>query len=363
MKKLLIILLILSTMVYGAVVPSTFYDTTRALGMGGAYTAVADDFSMLMYNPANLSKNQPFHISILKLEVEINQQTLDFASWLVNNSSKLGGDFTTWSAADLNRLISSGIFLDVGDNFSVTGINTPLGNFGVGAFLKATANVAVRQEILDVRARLSAKVDVTVPISYGTALNLPLINDAASFLGGGKFGFGATAKLIQRYSYLDDKSILSLSSFDPQDVIKKLTNPQTGYGIDVALNYNLPSWASTFSFVGRDIYTVIGTDTVSTNWVFGYALQPNLIPGVPLTLSLDVNDLFGNTTFMSKVSVGAEVNLIGLAVLRGGFYQGWSSFGVSLFGFLDYANYGVERGLYAGNLEERFHRVSITIGL
>ena len=363
MKKLLIMLLILSTMVYGAVVSSTFYETSRALGMGGAYTAVADDFSMLMYNPANLSKNQPLHISILKLEIEINQKTLDFASWLASNSGKLSGNFTTWSADDLNRLINAGIFLDVGDNFSVTGINTPLGNFGVGAFVKATANVALSQVILDVRARLSALVDVTVPVSYGTVLNLPLINDAANFLGGGKFGLGVTAKLIQRYSYLDNKSILSLSSFDPQDIIKKLANPQTGKGFDLALNYTLPSWASTFSFVGRDVYTVIGTDTVAANWVFGYALQPNLIPGVPLTLSLDVNDLFGSTTFMSKVSVGAEVNLIGLAVVRGGFYQGWSSFGVSLFGFLDYANYGVERGLFAGNLEERFHRVSITLGL
>src|SRR3989339_2147232 len=100
MKKLLTLALVLSTLVYGAVVPSTFYETTRALGMGGAFTSVSDDFSMLMYNPANLSKNQPLHICLLKLEIEINQKTLDFASWLLNNSSKLSGDFTTWSSAD-----------------------------------------------------------------------------------------------------------------------------------------------------------------------------------------------------------------------------------------------------------------------
>jgi len=363
MKKLITLLLVLSAMVYGAVVPSTFYESSRGLGMGGAYTAVADDFAMLMYNPANLSKNQPLHISLLKLEIETNQKTFDFASWLVNNSSKLSGNFTSWSTDDLNRLINAGIFLTVGDNFSVTGINTPLGNFGVGAFVKATANIAVREEILDVKAHLAAKVDVTVPISYGTELNLPGVSDVASILGGGKFGIGATAKLIQRYTTTEDKSILSLSSFDPNDMIKKLANPQTGMGFDLALNYNLPSWASTFSFVGRDLFTTIGSDTVNSNWVFAYALQPNLIPGVPLTISLDVNDLFGSTTLMSKFSLGAEVNLIGIAVVRGGFYQGWSSFGVSLFGFLEYTNYGVERGLYAGNLEERFHRVAITLGL
>lgn len=363
MKKLLVLFFTLAAAAYGAVVPSTFYETSRALGMGGAYTAVVDDFGMLMYNPANLSKNQPLHISLLKLEIEINQKTFDFASWLVDNSSKLSGNFTSWSAADINRLINAGIFLNVGDNFSVTGINTPLGNFGVGAFIKATANVAIREEILDIKAHLAAKVDVTVPISYGTELNLPLISDVSNILGGGKFGFGATVKLIQRYSAVEDKSILSLTSFDPQDIIKKLSNPQTGMGFDLALNYNLPSWASTFSFVGRDLFTTIGTDTVYSNWVFGYALQPKLIPGVPLTISMDVNDVFGSTTLLSKVSVGAELNLIGIAVVRGGFYQGWSSFGFSVFGFLDYANYGVERGLYAGNFEERFHRISITLGL
>src|SRR3989339_104136 len=361
MKKLLTLILVLSTLVYGAVVPSTFYESSRGLGMGGAYTAVADDFSMLMYNPANLSKNQSLHICLLKLEIETNQKTVDFAGWLVNNSDKLSGDFSTWSASDIQQLINAGIFLNVGDNFYVTGINTPIGNFGVGAFAKATANVSVSEEILDIKAHLAAKIDVTVPISYGTQLDM--LNEVGNMLGGGKFGFGATVKLMQRFSTTEDKSILSMASFDPQGMINRLANPQTGYGVDVALNYNLPSWASTFSLVGRDVYSILGTDTIASNWVFGYSLQPNLIPGVPLTIAVDVNDLFGSTTMMKKISLGAEVNLIGLAVVRGGFYQGWVSFGFSLFGFLDYASYGVERGLYAGNFEERFHRISITLGL
>ena len=365
MKKFLVLLVVLSAVAYGAaVVPSSFFESTRGLGMGGAYTAVADDFSMLMYNPGNLSKNQPLHICLLKLEIETNQRTVDFASWLFSNSDKLTGDFKSWSSEDIKRLTNAGIFLNVGDNFSVTGINTPLGNFGVGAFIKATANVSVSDELLDIKAHLAAKVDVTVPFSYGTQLDLPMINDLAnSVLGGGKFGFGATVKLMQRYSMTDDKSLLALSSISPTDMLNKLATPQTGYGVDVALNYNLSSWASTFSLVARDIYSKLGTDSIGSDWVFGYALQPNLIPGVPLTIALDVNDILGSTTLLSKVSIGAEVNLIGLAVLRGGFYQGWSSFGFSVFGFLDYANYGVERGLYAGNFEERFHRVAITIGL
>jgi len=364
MKKLLVLLFAIATVAYGAVVPSTFYETTRALGMGGAFTSVSDDFSMLMYNPANLSKNQPLHICLLKLEIEINQKTFDFASWLIPNMSKLSGDFTSWTAEDLDRLISAGIFLNVGDNFSVTGINTPIGNFGVGAFAKATANATISEEILDIKAHLAAKLDVTVPVSYGTVLDIPMINEVAnSMLGGGKFGIGATVKLMQRFSFVEDTSILSLASFDPAGMLSKMTNPQTGFGFDVALNYNLPSCASTFSLVGRDLFTSLGTDTVNSNWVFGYALQPNLIPGIPVTIALDVNDMFGSTTIMKKISLGAEVNIVGLAVLRGGFYQGWASFGVSLFGFLDYANYGVEQGLYAGNFEQRFHRVSITLGL
>jgi hypothetical protein len=191
-----------------------------------------------------------------------------------------------------------------------------------------------------------------------------MINEITnSMLGGGKFGFGATVKVMQRFSFVEDTSILSLASFDPAGMLSKMTNPQSGLGFDFALNYNLPSWASTFSFVARDLFTSMGTDTVGSNWVLGYALQPNLIPGIPVTIAIDVNDMFGSTTFMKKISLGAEVNVIGLAILRGGFYQGWVSFGASLFGFLDYANYGVEQGLYAGNIEQRFHRVSITLGL
>ncbi|MEI6846210.1 MAG: hypothetical protein WCK36_04090, partial [Candidatus Firestonebacteria bacterium] len=199
---------------------------------------------------------------------------------------------------------------------------------------------------------------------YGTSLSfLPFVNDFAGMLGGGKFGVGATAKIIQRYTATETKSILSLANFDPQDIIKKLANPQTGMGFDVAVNYNLPVIGSTFSLVGRDLFTTIGSDTVNSNWVFGYALQPNLIPGLPMTIALDVNDVFGNTTFMKKFCLGAEVDFIGIAVVRGGFYQGWSSFGVKVLGLIEYSNYGVERGLFAGNVEERFHRIAFTIGL
>ena len=292
MKKLLAIFLLLSAVLSAGVVPSTFQESTRGLGMGGAYTAVSNDFSMLMYNPGNLSKNQPLHICILKLDIETNQRTVDFASLLVSNMEKLEGDFLTWSSEDINRLVTAGIFLNVGDNFSVTGINTPFGNFGVGAFVKATANVAVSEEIFDIKAHLAAKVDVTVPISYGTELNLPGVSDVAAILGGGRFGFGATGKIIQRYTMTEDKSILQLSSISPTDMLNKLTNPQTGFSFDAALNYNLPSWASTFSFVGRDIFSSLGTDTIGSNWVFGYALQPNIIPGIPVTLAVDVNDVF-----------------------------------------------------------------------
>ena len=53
-----------------------------------------------------------------------------------------------------------------------------------------------------------------------------------------------------------------------------------------------------------------------------------------------------------------KIDFIKIFAVRGGFYQGYPSFGLGIGSFLNYATYGVELGKYAGQIEERTHTIS-----
>jgi len=86
--------------------------------------------------------------------------------------------------------------------------------------------------------------------------------------------------------------------------------------------------------------------------------------------AMDVDDLTNTNeklvgqTFFKKVHVGGEYQTKMLS-LRGGFNSGYPSFGVGLNLWLvklDYAFYGDELGMYAGQIVEWNHMISASIG-
>src|SRR3989338_7925440 len=56
-----------------------FYQGLRPLGMGGAFTAVADDENAIFYNPAGMNNIEGFGgVEILNPFVEVSRETIDF---------------------------------------------------------------------------------------------------------------------------------------------------------------------------------------------------------------------------------------------------------------------------------------------
>lgn len=364
LRKFLVLSLILSSIAFSAVRPP-FADGVRPLGMGGTFTALADDYNILMYNPANLSKAKNFQLNIPHIEVETSQKTLDFISYFIDNKDLFSGNLTSWTSATIDKLSSAAIKLNVNTSVSLIGINTPIGNFGTGIFGIVYTNVTTTYDILNINARFESNIDFIVPVSYGTMLEIPGLNqffDTA--LGGGRLGVGGTVKIIERMQLIENRSVFEFAGLDPASMLKKLTTPTMGFGIDLGINYYVPSISSTFSLVAKDLMTTIGTDKVNSAYTFGYALAPNfdfLKSFADLTVGLDVVDIFGTQTIMNKLHLGLEVRLLGFLYLRGGAYQGWTSFGVGLGRVLEYANYGIELGQYPGQIEERQHRICLAL--
>ncbi|MEI7905411.1 MAG: hypothetical protein WCI43_08370 [Candidatus Firestonebacteria bacterium] len=361
MKKILaVILLLIAAVSFAAGPRPAFVDNIRALGLGGTYIALANDSGAQMYNPAGIAKGPAFHIDLLALEMETSQKTVDFIQYFIDNSKLFDGKINSWNATTIDKLTNAGIKLVVADHFSVVGINTPAGNLAFGAYGVVFANISTQYDILNINAKIEADMDAILPITYAGMVDFGLNGILDSFLAGTRLGAGITGKIIQRYHLSETRSAFELSGLQPDKIIAKVKNPLTGYGFDVGANLYMPALGSTFSFVGQDVMTRIGASAVDARWNLGYAFT--LLPGI--TAAVDVYDVFGNLTILNKLHMGAEADLLaGLITIRGGFYQGWPAFGIDLLGFLKYANYGVEVGAYAGQIEERQHRIAICLGL
>lgn len=63
MKKITFLIIVFYSSIANAEIPF-FFEGTRPMGMGGAFTAVADDENAILYNPAGLAKVKESTITI-----------------------------------------------------------------------------------------------------------------------------------------------------------------------------------------------------------------------------------------------------------------------------------------------------------
>jgi len=362
MKKLLAITLILVSAASFAATNAPFANNTRALGMGGAYTAIVNNSDSMMWNPAGTAKGSDFHIDLLDLNIETDQKTVDFLSYFINNSSVFTQPITLWTATTIATLSNANIKLNVSDKFAITGINGffGLGNVAVGAFAIVNANVATSYDILNINAAINGNLDLVGTLNISGMIDYGLNGLFDSILSGTRLGAGVTGKLINRWQMNEVRSAFDISGLDPKTMLNKLSNPVQGYGFDLGVNLYLPAISSTLSFVGKDLFESIGASPVNSSWNLGYGLK--IAQG--FVADVDVYDVLGTSTFLNKLHAGAEIDVLaGIIIIRGGIYQGYPSFGADLFGFIKYADYGVELGTYPGQLENRYHRLSICLGI
>lgn len=334
----------------------------RPLGMGGAFTAVADDYNAFFYNPAPLVYGRG-GFNIFQLAANTNHDTVDFAKWFIDNNSRLtGGDLSTWQKSDLDHISNAKIKI----NAELHAVSFLIPNlfglcaFGTGVFGNILTNVSLDSGVLIPSAKFDVFLDVMVPISIAKEI---------AEIGNGKLAAGATVKIINRRALNENRNALELTALNPTDLLAKAQQSTFGYGLDLGFSYTLPGMSSIVAFAIQDLYTAIGSDKVKSSWDLGYAFKPDwnfaVFSNFIFALDIDsVND--SDITFFNKLHVGMETKFIGLIALRGGLYQGYPGFGVGLdlgiFKF-DFADYGVELGRFPGQLEERNYAFSLTFGL
>ena len=274
-----------------------------ALGMGGAFTAVANDQSATYWNPAGLAKMQGFHLQLPNVQAQITS-TLDWRD-VVDNPPTNADD----RIALLQKLQSGTTSLGVSANMGVSWNNfavfaQPLGE----AELDATkVTFSGDYPTPGSKARIAGAAYAHVGIGYGTTLT-----DGTAV--------GVTLKSVTVKSF-DDTITYTDNAGNYSE--SKVEQDESGLGMDVGyLREVKPD--TDLGIAVRNLFGPSAGDVSPHRQVnIGVAHR---IPAAKLLLAADVRSLFDEPT----INLGVEFRPASALALRAGLYHHNLTLGVGV---------------------------------
>lgn len=345
-----ICLVLSSSTVFAAEFPH-FFQGVRPLGMGGAFTAVADDENALFYNPAGLDKVERWGMGLINPIIEVSESGVDFYSDLSDTDTDQTSEVT-----DLLRDY-------MGENMRVRAALFPhvvMPNFAIGLLAQEQLNLKVDDPAWP-KVNVQSTATGSGHIGYGTGF----FED--------KVRIGLGAKFIKA-SVLDE-TYTSTDISDPNfdTTVEDALYDGTGFGFDAGIIATAPVlFNPSLGVMVQNIGDIdLGDAGVIPQQVnLGVSLSEKFGEGDWFTLTgaadwIDVTEAIEQEDDLNKrLHFGVEASMPVLSV-RGGLYQGYASFGATvdlkLFK-IDYANYAAEVGSYSGINEDRRQVVQVSLG-
>jgi hypothetical protein len=397
MKRLLLFLFLAGAVPAMASEAPAMIRGTRALGMGDALTAIADDQNVFFYNPAGSVQRTGSMVNFLDMSITASKDGIDFYQFIKDNESDLK-NFDTLSSADQIALMDKiqTEMVPLKPSFGVTAPNVsylsgPLFgglHWGAGFFGQVSGRMGFNPIIITPTLYYDVNVDAIPTGNLSVKLkHLPFIP--------GSLGVGANAKWIRRGRVSEEVvETFALDNYEAPPA--QIGN---GFGMDFGTLYQ-PNrrWnvaVSVSDFGGTKIeYDALSaekgfdaqpahTEQINARWNTGVAWTPGRIGwealGIPLhdrlVLAADVRDfanpdskIFSDGGFADTAGthfhLGAEYRWWFLR-LRTGANQGYLTGGVGIdwpMLKLDYAYYADELSPFAGTSRHPAHRLSFTFG-
>lgn len=320
--------------------------SVRALGMGNAFTAVAEQGDAIFYNPAALARNSGVHWTIMDPRIGINgTQALETVTAASSGSTL---------ADKINGLYGKAIWVGGGGKTSFV-----LPNFGVAIYANGDAGFNMQNPAYP-------QMNISYIADYGIA-----IGAAIDFIPK-IWSLGVGVRRLNRTGANIPIGASVLATLDTTSIQAQLKDRGTGYGLDFGSLITIPGPVSpTLAFTIRNA----GTTTFTHDE--GLAAPPSSPAEMSIGAALKVDTLLVSVTpsidyryidrtdiqVGKKIHIGAEFDLP-LISFRAGLYQGYYTAGMSFdMGVLAFsaATYGVELGEYPGQLEDRRYIVQMTL--
>jgi hypothetical protein len=387
-------ILVLSSQGGWAAERPAFIRGVRPMGMGDAFTAVADDQNVFFYNPAGSVQRSGSLTTLLELPVIIGKDLLDAKDFIQDNEDDLSNfdSLTPQRQAQLiNEMDRTVTKLDPRVGVGIINshyISGPMGNrfhWGLGFFGQVEGGFRINTGIVP-----SLDYDINADA-------VPVLHFSKGWVHPwkfpGKVSAGVNLKYIKRGQVKDDRvSFLQLENFDQPPL-----QMGKGYGMDVGLLYQpTDRWnvgLTSLDFLGTKLdYASIDAEkgftakpsrsgTIKPRWNLGLAWTParlglpffGLPTGNRLLLAMDIKDFYNDQsrvllgdgflpdTTWTHVYLGAEYRWWFLRV-RGGANQGYPTFGLGLdipFLKFDYAFFSDEKSRFAGSIKQSSHMLAL----
>lgn len=323
----------------------------RPLGMGGAFTAIADDYNAIFYNPAGLERVEHFGLAIINPSVEAGK-----------NGQELYQDIQDTDFED-TVAVTELLRDHMGERQHVRASFFPhlvKKHFGLGILGQANLDMEVNNPQYP-------EVDTKATVDVGGVLGLGF-----GFLKDKALCLGLTGKYLHREQLQETYTAFQIASTDFEDTFEDDLYKGTGFGFDLGALYTFPILLQ--PSVALVIQNIGGLDLGEAGEI---SQQINLGSSVryqysflDLRAGLDILDLTREVNeeeddLFRRLHMGAEAKLWKRLALRTGLYQGYGSFGLGLDAWIlkfDYACYAEEIGVYAGQRADRRHIIQVALG-
>ncbi len=337
------------------------FPNARLSAVGGPHAALADGISTLFINPAGLASVES-HFRVSELTIRLSGKVFSIANLIIKAAG--GADIlSSPQTLDLLQNIHAGVDVVGPVYFGFAGDGLGFGLYNqTGMEISNTGTTT-----------LSVFLEEKIVLNGGYGFSIPLPEDSGLALD---IGFVMKSFIISRTAA--STSLLQLQDFLSNGVSSFLSNPfrlNSGFGIDAGMRLNIddvlavgltaqniysPYVESVYqditSFAGGGASLSEGYGLLPLYSSIGLLFTPDLSFAEEilseLRLMLDYRDIFGFAThpatadnIILNFGFGAEIVLLDVLSIRGGFSEGLFSagFGIDLGGFrLHTAMFGSE---------------------
>ncbi len=355
------------------------YKSPRAMGMGGAYTAIGGRVDSLFYNPAaliNIPKDKGWEVNLLNLNATASQNSIDFSKDLqdaldtgdLNHDGSSNDDQTKAVNNVIAKYQGKNLHLSVTD-FTSIGRSYDKYAFGVGGLASGMLNAVPHQGFGS-----TGLLEVNANATYGgiAGFSYALIDGLYAGLSAKSLHREAIIHIFTAQEIVDNQDDLGGYL---KDQVRRTGN---AVGFDAGLLWKFardswwrPSVGLSWMNIGDLDFKAAGVLPETIN--AGLAINPKIPYFRSLILGIDYVDITENYTqdkdMAKRIRYGGELQLFDInaieVAIRAGMYQNSPTFGLDLrllTFLLSYTRYTEEIGAYAGQDKDTRHLVTFNFG-